>query len=165
MDGTKLIKNSHDSSISCQNNLTWIRNYYNCFMNKIQLAGCVVYNKGKILLIHRNSLQRVQWELPGGKIEKLENPEKAARRELLEELGIEVSIIKKLGEKKFQEDGYTMDYIWFLAEIIKGEPILKEDKFDDLRYFEWEELKDEKLILSANVKNLVHAHFYNTLLD
>ena len=134
-------------------------------MNIIRLAGCVIYNKDKeLLLIHRNSPKRTQWELPGGKIDEGEDPEASAKRELLEELGVEVDLIKKLGEKSFHEDGYIMDYIWFLAEIKKGTPALKEEKFDDLRYFNWEELKEGEIILSENSKNLVQAYFDNELL-
>ena len=66
-------------------------------MNIIRLAGCVIYNKDKeLLLIHRNSPKRTQWELPGGKIDEGEDPEASAKRELLEELGVEVDLIKKL---------------------------------------------------------------------
>lgn len=131
--------------------------------NKITLAGCVILDEeGRVLLMHRNTPKRVQWELPGGKIEENEKPEEAAKREVAEELGISVSIVKKLGEKSFEEDGYEMDYIWFLATIQDGIPTLKEEKFDDLRYFSWDELKNEPA-LSTNVRNLVEAYFTNGL--
>lgn len=132
-------------------------------MNKIKLAGCVILDEeGKMLLMHRNTPKRVQWELPGGKIEENEEPMLTAQREVLEELGIKVSIVKKLGEKSFQEDGYEMDYIWFLATIDKGVPTLKEEKFDALKYFSWDELQNEST-LSANTRNLVEAYFKNGL--
>lgn len=132
-------------------------------MSRITLAGCVILDaNGRLLLMHRNTPKRVQWELPGGKIEEDEEPEQAARREVLEELGISVSIVKKLGEKSFEEDGYEMDYIWFLATVKKGTPTLKEEKFDALKYFSWDELKNESA-LSANTKNLVEAYFTDGL--
>lgn len=132
-------------------------------MNKITLAGCVILDEeGRVLLMHRNTPKRVQWELPGGKIEETEEPEQAAQREVAEELGISVSIIKKLGEKSFEEDGYVMDYIWFLATIRDGVPMLREEKFDALNYFSWDELKKEPA-LSANTKNIVQAYFEDNL--
>lgn len=118
--------------------------------------------EGRVFLIHRNTPKRTQWELPGGKIEEGEEPEQTAQREVLEELGVSVAIIKKLGEKSFEEDGYEMDYIWFLATIQDGIPTLKEEKFDALKYFSWDELKN-KPALSANTKNLVEAYFTNGL--
>lgn len=129
----------------------------------IRLAGCVIANtEGKILLIHRNTPKRIQWELPGGKIEENEEPENAAIRELQEELGIKVEIVKKLGEKSFTEDTFTMEYVWFLAKIISGEPKLQENKFDTLNYFSWDELRGKK-DLSANAGNLVNTYFQKVI--
>lgn len=51
----------------------------------VEAAGGVVKNsEGKILLIFRNG----KWDLPKGKIEKGETPQKAAVREVEEECGI-----------------------------------------------------------------------------
>lgn len=126
---------------------------------KINLAGCVIENhEGKILLLHRNTSKRVQWETPGGKVEKDEDPENAAVREAEEELGIKVDIVKKLGEETFREDDFEMNYVWFKAKITGGNPKPVEDGFDKLEYFSWEELKD-KDDLSANTQNLVSAYY------
>jgi 8-oxo-dGTP diphosphatase len=124
----------------------------------VSLAGCIIENdQGDILLIHRNTPNRIQWELPGGKIDAGENSETAAIRELQEELGVKVEIIKKIGEKSFVEDGYTMRYHWFQANIIQGESKLQEAKFDQMKYFKWSELFDRP-DLSANTKNLVTSY-------
>lgn len=126
---------------------------------KLQLAGCVIEDKnGKILLLHRNTPERKQWETPGGKIEKGEAPKSAAKREVAEELGIDVQILNEIGRKDFQEDGHDMVYIWFGAKIISGTPKPMEAKHDKVEYFSWEELKLMK-DLSPNTKNLVDHHF------
>lgn len=126
--------------------------------NKIILAGCIIQNeKGKILLLHRNTPKRVQWETPGGKIEEGEDSKVAAKREIKEELGVMINIVRKIGQKEFVEDGFIMDYIWHKAKIIKGEPKLREDKFDEFRYFSWQELKSRK-DLSRNTQNLVNVY-------
>ena len=40
-------------------------------MKKIELAGAIILDKdNRILLIHRNTPELKQWELPGGKLEK-----------------------------------------------------------------------------------------------
>lgn len=127
--------------------------------NKIILAGCVIQNKkGKILLLHRNTPKRVQWETPGGKIEAGEDSKTAAKREIKEELGIDVDIVGEMGQKEFIEDGFIMHYVWYKSRIVKGEPKLKEKKFDEFRYFSWQELKNRKE-LSQNTQNLVNAYF------
>ena len=54
-------------------------------MMKVELAGAVILNTNKeILLMHRNTEQLKQWELQGGKLEKGELPEQTAIRELKE---------------------------------------------------------------------------------
>jgi len=126
---------------------------------KIKLAGCIIRNsEGKILLIHRNTPKRNQWEIPGGKIDENENSEETAKREVKEELGIDVEIIDRLGEKEFSEDGYSMNYIWFSAKIISGEPKLMEDAFDEFKYFSLDELKSMKEKLSPNARNFVQEY-------
>ena len=125
---------------------------------KIKLAGCVIKNsEGKILLIHRNTTKRKQWELPGGKIEENEDPKETAKRELKEELNIEVEVKNKIGEKDFGEDKFTMKYIWFEGIIKAGEVKLLEDAFDDYNYFSKQELKEMKKQLSPNVQNLISS--------
>ena len=77
----------------------------------IEAAGGLVFNKdGDILMIFRNG----KWDLPKGRIEKGEEIEEAAIREVEEECGIEGVILKKFllntyhlfiqgGEKKLKE--------------------------------------------------------------
>ena len=129
--------------------------------DKLQLAGCVILNeKGEILLLHRNTAVRKQWEIPGGKIENGETNKGAAIREIGEELGIRVNILRILGHNDFVEDGLIMGYTWLLAEIKSGVPkIIEKDKFDNLRYFSWRKLKGILKDLSPNTHNLVEAYF------
>ncbi len=134
-------------------------------MDKILLAGCVILDgAGKVLLLHRNTPKRVQWETPGGKIEEGEGSEEAAEREVEEELGVKVEIVKELGRADFKEDGYTMGYVWYLAEVEDGKPETKEkEKFDKLAYFSWQELKEMENEVSPNTKNLVEAYWQDEL--
>jgi len=63
--------------------------------SKLQLAGCVILDeKGRVLLLHRETSKRVQWETPGGKVEPGESEKQAAVREVKEELGVDVKILK-----------------------------------------------------------------------
>jgi 8-oxo-dGTP diphosphatase len=140
---------------------------------KLQLAGCIIQNpEGKILLIHRNAPAkgnlpaRIQWETPGGSVGdhvKDETPEQAVIREAREELGIELEVQTKAGEHEFTEDGHTMDYAWYNATIISGEPKPLEPKHDNVGWFSWEELREMTEKLSANAKNLVDAYFAGQL--
>lgn len=133
-------------------------------MKRLSLAGCLIQDsEGRILLLHRNTPQRIQWEIPGGKIEPGEDPKKTAEREVLEELGIEVEIISEAGKHEFTEDEYAMNYIWFNAKIISGEPKPMEEKHDKTEYSSWNTLRKMTNDLSPNTKNLVAAYFSNQL--
>ncbi|MFC1648906.1 NUDIX hydrolase [Nanoarchaeota archaeon] len=119
-------------------------------MKKIELAGCVILDDNRILLLHRE--KRDWYELPGGKIDEGESPKEAAKREIKEELGCDVEIIRELGEKDFQEEEYIMKYNWFLA-ILKGTPKLMEpDTFSHYKYISLDQLENYKL--SPNMENL-----------
>lgn len=52
----------------------------------------------KFLLVKRapHDSHPGMWELPGGQVERNEDPEVAAQREVLEETGLEVAVIKPL---------------------------------------------------------------------
>jgi 8-oxo-dGTP diphosphatase len=131
----------------------------NVLLTKLKLAGCVIENnKGEILLLHRDTPKRKQWELPGGKIEPGESANLAAKREIKEELGIEVEIQSEIGKGNFYEDEHDMEYIWYKAIILSGNPCPLEDKHDKISYFSWKELKNME-DLSLNTRNLVNFHF------
>jgi 8-oxo-dGTP pyrophosphatase MutT (NUDIX family) len=55
----------------------------------ISIKG-VVFDDGKVWL-RKN--ERGEWELPGGKLDKGEQPEETAVREMKEELGFEVEVV------------------------------------------------------------------------
>ncbi|MCI8965130.1 MAG: NUDIX hydrolase [Clostridia bacterium] len=124
-------------------------------MKKIELSGAILLDENnKILLIHRNTKEMKQWELPGGKIEKGEIPEDTCIRELKEELDIQIEILKYIDCKEFEDNGIILKYNWYKCKIIKGTAKLMEDKFDDIRYFSMNELIENKE-LSSNMRVLV----------
>ena len=124
-------------------------------MKKIELAGAIILDKdNRILLIHRNTPELKQWELPGGKLEKDELPEQTAIRELREELNIEVNPEKYLGFKEFEDGRAILKYHWYKCQIEKGIPELVEVKFDDMRYFSKQELEQNKE-LSSNMRVMI----------
>ena len=124
-------------------------------MKKIELAGGIILDKdNRILLIHRNTPELKQWELPGGKLEKGELPEQAAERELKEELNIEVKILRYMGFKEFEDNDIILKYHWYQCRIQKGTPKLVEEKFDEIRYFSKAELEQNNE-LSSNMEVLI----------
>lgn len=108
--------------------------------------------------MHRNTPQRRQWEIPGGKIEPNESAEQAALREIKEELGVEVKIIKHAGLKEFTEDNVRLNYSWYIARIISGQPkIMEPQTFDQMRFFTPKELQANWEDLSQSTQNYLRS--------
>jgi len=78
------------------------------------ISQAFIIQQSKVLMVQQH-VERgdIVWNFPGGGMEDGETPEQACIREVKEETGYDVSIVKKLfsNEKK-----YT-----FLAEVIGGE--------------------------------------------
>ena len=84
---------------------------------------CVLTRNGEILLVrHTYGGRRRRWELPGGGIKRREEPGQAARREIREELGIDVDDWTLLGEVFARIDG-KRDRLWCFTSEIGDRPL------------------------------------------
>jgi len=65
----------------------------------IACVGAVVFDvEGRLLLIQRaNPPAQGRWSLPGGRVEPGELAEEAVRREVREETGLDVEVIREVG--------------------------------------------------------------------
>src|SRR3990167_2677425 len=88
-------------------------------MELIQLSGCVIIEEGKLLLLWKK--KHNHYEFPGGKVNLGESLEEAARREVREEIGCEVDILKYVGYQDFTIDGKNLRSHKFLARIREGQ--------------------------------------------
>lgn len=64
---------------------------------KDRVRVLIYSNDGKVLLV-KGRFSRQQWALPGGGIRRNESYEKAAAREILEEVGINIENLQYLGK-------------------------------------------------------------------
>lgn len=88
---------------------------------KIRLGarGIVIREDGKIAIFNKSN--KNEYKLPGGGIEGNEEPEIAFKREVLEETGCEIEIIKELGtteEYKSLNNFKQISYV-FVGRVIK----------------------------------------------
>ena len=91
-------------------------------MERTRVAGIIFIN-GKIALMHRKDvLKRPEmpeyYTIPGGGLEEGETEEEGTKREIKEEFGIEVKIVKKLYEMKSTK--FNQKEIFYLCEYISG---------------------------------------------
>jgi len=63
-------------------------------MNTVIVTASLIIEQGKVLVTQRkkNSSHGLLWEFPGGKVKEGEDPREALRRELKEELDVEVEV-------------------------------------------------------------------------
>jgi ubiquinone/menaquinone biosynthesis C-methylase UbiE/ADP-ribose pyrophosphatase YjhB (NUDIX family) len=80
-----------------------------------QRAGALLIHQGKLLTYHVQGEEKHYWRIPGGGIEPDETPEQAARRELQEELGLEVNLQRLFGPYWRPHDKGEW---YFLAETV-----------------------------------------------
>ena len=66
------------------------------------------------------------WEFPGGKIEIGEPPQLALKREIMEELDTEISIIELIDTIEYDYQTFHLSMKCFLCEILSGTLKLKE---------------------------------------
>ena len=94
----------------------------------IEVVAGVIRKDNLILLVQRPFKGEVggKWEFPGGKIEKEETHQLALRRELLEELMIEVKVSKHLLSAKHSYTSFNLIIHFYETFIEKGQVFLKE---------------------------------------
>ncbi|MBN3554616.1 NUDIX hydrolase [Fictibacillus nanhaiensis] len=99
------------------------------------LAQGVVIHEGQILLVQQKVKRGdIVWNFPGGGVEEGENFEQACIREVLEETGYTVKIIKPVTKSKEKQT--------FLCELISGTLTIEDD--EDILDVRWIDLNDER---------------------
>jgi 8-oxo-dGTP diphosphatase len=91
----------------------------------IKVCCAILVDNDKILCAKRSATMSLphKWEFPGGKIEPGEKPEHALKRELSEELGIEIEVLQEFRSNFHRySEGKQIELIPFLARIVDGNP-------------------------------------------
>jgi 8-oxo-dGTP diphosphatase len=70
----------------------------------------------------------LKWEFPGGKLEDNESEIDCIKREIKEELNIEIDVISQLSNSVFDYETFKINLIPFIANYVSGEIILSEHK-------------------------------------
>lgn len=116
-------------------------------MNEVKVTCAIISLHDKTLVVQRSEKMKLplKWEFPGGKIEKGEDEIECVKREIKEELNIEIEITSKLTPTSFNYPDISVHLIPFTANYKSGEIILSEHQQylllskNELRKLDWAE--------------------------
>ncbi len=113
----------------------------------IGVDAIIVNDKGEILLEKRSSGMSSfpgYWCLPGGWMEWGEKVEDAVKREVMEEIGVEVEVVKFVGKyfdtNTFAIKKYSRVALPHICKIVSGEP--KVNQIEEVEEIKWINPKD-----------------------
>lgn len=91
----------------------------------LQVAAAVIEYRGRYLITCREAGVHLAgyWEFPGGKREKDETFEACARREVFEEVGIEITAPKPLTVTHYDYPDKSVELHFFTCSLSRGEPL------------------------------------------
>jgi 8-oxo-dGTP diphosphatase len=112
-------------------------------MRTVLVSAAIVIEDGRVLVTQRKTGTHLAgaWEFPGGKVEPGEDPRDALRRELREELGIDVRVgeIVDVTFHRYDEAGKAVLLLFFEAMRDAGSP---EPQALDVAAFRWATTRD-----------------------
>jgi ADP-ribose pyrophosphatase YjhB (NUDIX family) len=110
-------------------------------------CGAAIVRDGRLLLVKRRKAPEAGcWNLPGGKVDFGERIEDAVRREILEELGVEIELTRSLGFVEMIVDGQHWLSPIYAARMVSGEPVNAEPEKHE--GFLWADLRDPPMPLA-----------------
>jgi 8-oxo-dGTP diphosphatase len=111
----------------------------------IRVVAAVISRDGKYLITQRRetAVLPMLWEFPGGRVEEGEDDKAALRRELKERLEAEVEVGEKVGERRHDYAGYTLELVlyaatlkkdWIVAKRVRDYRWVPSTEFDDYTF-------------------------------
>ena len=93
------------------------------------ICAIILFNN-KIFVTQRSEKMKLplKWEFPGGKLEENESEIDCIKREIKEELNIEIEVLKKLSNSIHDYGNFKINLIPYLSNYVSGEIILFEHK-------------------------------------
>ena len=96
----------------------------------INVICAIIFFNNKILVAQRSEVMKLplKWEFPGGKLEDGESEIDCVKREIKEEINIDIEVLAKLSNSIFDYGAFKINLIPFISTYVTGEIILSEHK-------------------------------------
>lgn len=110
---------------------------------KVEVVGAVLVNdKDEILCALRSQTMSLPglWEFPGGKIEAGESPEEALKREIQEELGIEIEVGEQIADVTHEYPAVIVRLLTYYAKMLDSNATPRAAEHEKLAWLERHEL-------------------------
>lgn len=109
----------------------------------IDVVAAILHANQKVLVGKRmaTDTNAGKWEFPGGKIKPGESPENALKREIMEELGIEIENLSLFQEVQHDYSRYSVHILFYFVEIDQ-EIQVEQKSHDELRWINMMECSD-----------------------
>lgn len=90
----------------------------------IDVAAALIFHNGKLLITQRRPDDHLPnlWEFPGGKLEPNETWEQCLRREIREELGVEIEVRELVEDLTHTYPEKTVRLRFYCCRLVSGEP-------------------------------------------
>jgi 8-oxo-dGTP diphosphatase len=126
-------------------------------MKTVIVAAALTIERGKLLVTQRknDSSHGLLWEFPGGKVEEGEDPRGALRRELQEELDVEVNVGELFDAVFYFYPEYPILLLVYRCRVEKGSP--KPIGCHDLR---WVTLKELETLVMPPADDPIRKHLF-----
>ena len=111
----------------------------------IDVVAAVIKKNNYYLIAQRNRNKHFayHWEFPGGKVDSQETFENALKREIKEELAINIRILHLLASEKYKDDKIDVCVHYFLCESLNKNIILSEH--EDMKWLQKNDLTQFKM--------------------
>ena len=111
----------------------------------IDVVAAVIKKDNKYLIAQRNRNKHFAfyWEFPGGKVDNGETFENALKREIKEELSINIRILHHIASEKHKDDKIDVNVHYFLCESLNENIILSEH--EDMKWLQKNDLTQFKM--------------------
>lgn len=100
------------------------------YIFNIRITGILIENN-EILLVKQKLSDKRNWSLPGGRLERGETLSQGLIREMKEETGLDVEIVRMLYVCDVASSSNTILHITFLIKRVGGEIELPSNEFDE----------------------------------